>query len=108
MDGDPFERAQDPAGPFWAAASRIGHIYPQSRCSRGQSAQGLVPVHPEGSERPGVFVTLGAVSLSADGTYAHLQVITWPGELQAQTLLLRYKKVGAEWQLEQRNRTRQE
>jgi hypothetical protein len=65
LGGDPFERAEDPAGPFWVAASRIGHIYPQSRCSRGQSAQGLVPVHPEGSERPGIFVTLGAVSLSS-------------------------------------------
>ena len=108
VGGDAFEQVQDPSGAFWVAASRMGHIYPQSRCSRGQSSQGLVPVHPEGSTRPGVFVTLGAVGLSADGARAHLQVITWPGELQSEIQLLRYRKVGAEWLLENRNRTMQE
>jgi len=86
----------------------MGHIYPASRCSKGQSPQGLVPFHPEGDARPGLFVTLGAVALSADGSQAHLKVITWPGELQAQTLLFRYRKVAGEWQLQHPNRTMQE
>jgi hypothetical protein len=103
-----FDQAQDPTGAFWAATSRMGHIYPQSRCSKGASAQGLAPVHPESGARPGVFVTLGAVGLSSDGKQAHVQVITWPGELLTEVHLLRYRKAGADWQLVHRDLTMQE
>jgi hypothetical protein len=55
-----------------------------------------------------VFVTVGAVGLSRDQTKANVQVITWPGELQTQIELLRYRKLATEWQLEHRNVTMQE
>lgn len=94
-DATAFDQAQDPRGQFLQAVSRMGHVYPESRCSKGSTV-----VHPGGAERPGVIVTLGAVEIAADRQRAHLRVTTWPGELQGEVRLLRYRKVGQLWSLE--------
>ena len=90
------------------AVSRIGHVYPQSRCAKAESSHGSATAHLENVARPPVFVTVGAVGVSADGRRAHVQVVTWPGELEGESHLLRYRKVATEWQLEDRRLMMQE
>jgi hypothetical protein len=107
-DAGTVDQAQDPTGTFWVAVSQVGHVYPESRCSRGPSAQGLAPIHPEGKARRGVFVALGPVGLSPDGRRAVVRVLTWPGEMQTEIHVLRYRKSASEWKLEQRTLAMQE
>jgi hypothetical protein len=78
----------------------MGHVYPESLCSRRDSSDNGSVVHPGEATRRGVIMRLGAVSLSPDHRRADVRVMTWSGELRGEVRVLRYRKVEQAWRLD--------
>lgn len=97
--GGAFAGSWDPEPALFQAVSRIGPVLPGSRCEHGNVADDGAIRHPGGSDRPAIFVTLGAIGLSADGRHAALRAAVSTGALTGEWRHLDYRREGETWRL---------